>query len=89
MQNIINKLRERPKDEQVAVASATAVAVVVVLVIVWAISFFRTIRDTDINVDTINVPSGAALNLEGIDDVREQLIQNYNGAIEAGIPSQE
>jgi hypothetical protein len=53
VQQTINNLKERPKDERKAVASGIAITVVVVLLAAWLILFFKRIQSgsQQVNLD--------------------------------------
>lgn len=74
---VLDRLRERPKAEKISIAFAIAVAVMAILLIGWAISFFRSVRDS--NMD-IRPPAGLGetLDLETVNDARQQLLRNYD-----------
>jgi uncharacterized protein HemX len=57
LQNTVNNLRERPRNERKAIAGAAAVTVVAILFIGWAIFYFNKIQNN--NTETTITTSGA------------------------------
>lgn len=54
LQNTVNNLRERPRDERKVIAGVTAITVIAVLFIGWAVFFFKKIQNTEpIQIDSV------------------------------------
>ena len=54
LQNAVNNLKERPRDEKKVIAGGVAIAVIVILFLVWAFLFFKKIQNAEpIQLDTI------------------------------------
>ena len=79
IQNTLNNLKDRPKDERKVVAGGIAISIVVVLLAAWGIMFFRKIQS---GVQQVNLNSGAQeqFNFTSVNDAQQQLQQNLNSA---------
>lgn len=77
MQNAMDKLKDKPKDDKVAVACGIAVAVVIVLLAAWAIFFFRNIQN---GTQQLNLSGGAQdeFNFTSVKEAQDQLKNIYN-----------
>lgn len=76
LQNSVDKLKERPKDERVAVASGIAVSVVIILLVGWAVLFFRKIGSGQ---QQVQLTGGAQdqFNFTTVKEAQQQLQQNF------------
>ncbi len=54
LENTVNNLRERPRDQRKKIAAIAALAVIVILFLGWAILFFKKIQNTEpIQLDAV------------------------------------
>lgn len=60
LQDHVDTLKGRPKDERQAVALGTAGAVVALLLVAWAFFFLKGVRDTQFTPASLVVPNDAA-----------------------------
>lgn len=72
----VNDLKDKPKDERVAVASGIAVTVVVILLVVWGLLFFKRIQS---GTQTVDLTGGVQdqFNMTSVRQAQEQLQHAY------------
>lgn len=46
LQNAVNTIKERPRDEKKVIAGTVAIVVIVILFLTWAVFFFKKIQNT-------------------------------------------
>lgn len=80
MKQVVDGLKDRPKDEKQAVAGGVAIFIVTIIFIAWAFFFFKKIaRGGDVNIPfggvQQDVVQGASLN-----QAKDDFLRSYNDA---------
>lgn len=76
LQNSIDNLKQKPKDERTAVASGIALSVVIVLLIAWVIGFFHKIQNGAIK-PTFESGAQSAFNPAGVNEAQQAINEEY------------
>lgn len=81
VQDHIDNLKDRPKDERVAVAGGIASGIVLVILVAWAILFFKNIQR---GTQEVNLTGGAQdeFNFSNVKQAQEALKETYGASQE-------
>ena len=75
LENTVNNLRERPRDQRKAIAGIVAIAVIGILFLGWAVLFFKKIQNAEpIRLDSVRddfVESFPSADVEGSGEVTQ------------------
>lgn len=87
LQQHVDKLKDRPKDERQVVAISSAGAVVLILIVVWGFYFLKSLRQEQ-------TQSGAAYDVpaEVVHQQVTQTYQTYDNSVQKdqfGLPGQQ